>query len=348
MLNRTVQRLSAAAELLRPASIRRTLARVDELAATTQDLARTTRSLSAALEDLRLRTEQLITLQTSNAERQHDLERLSQVLDTERISAHVSSAIEAAPLHHDPFPHIVVQKWLPPEVYRTVVAAVPPSIFFADQDPSRQRLKVPFFFGPQYSTLVWRFMSEEIIDRIVHEAISRKFAEVVREYVATWCPALPPDLDLSLVPSDGRIMLRRPGYVIAPHRDPKWGFLTGLVYLVRKGDREEYGTQLYRVHSDGEAPTSSPFYIETGKCELVKDVPFRANTLLVFLNSRGAHGASIPADAQPPNLERYVYQFRLGPPNHVIGQLLQCMPEEQRKLWEGSKSRKASGGGDYM
>ena len=112
--------------------------------------------------------------------------------------------------------------------------------------------------------------------------------------------------------SDGRIMLRRPGYVIPPHRDPKWGFVTGLVYLARDGDPEEHGTSLYRVRGDEEAPSDKPYYVEESRCELVKTVPFRANTLLAFLNSTGAHGATIPADAKPATLERYVYQFGSG------------------------------------
>jgi hypothetical protein len=148
-------------------------------------------------------------------------------------------------------------------------------------------------------------------------------------------------LDLALHPSDGRIMLRRPGYVIAPHRDPKWGFVTGLVYLARDGNSETYGTNLYRVAQDEEAPTDKPFYVNERKCELVKMVPYRANTMLAFLNSAGAHGASIPADAKPATLERYVYQFRLGPDTPTIKRLLAMMPAEQRALWSGAKANKA-------
>src|SRR5918992_5473048 len=120
MFGRTVQRISAAAELLRPASFFKTLARVHELSATTRDLAQTTRSLAAALEDLRIRTEQLVTLEQSNAEREEEVARLPHVLDEERIRTHVSRAIDKAALHLDPFPHLVVERWLPREVYDTV------------------------------------------------------------------------------------------------------------------------------------------------------------------------------------------------------------------------------------
>ena len=62
------------------------------------------------------------------------------------------------------------------------------------------------------------------------------------------------DRAILLDPADGRILLRRPGYVIEPHRDPGWGFLTCLAYLARPGDNKEWGTQLYRVREDAKAP----------------------------------------------------------------------------------------------
>jgi hypothetical protein len=113
------------------------------------------------------------------------------------------------------------------------------------------------------------------------------------------------------------------------------------VYLARPGDNQAYGTQLYRVREDREAPNDKPLYVDERQCELVKAVPFRPNTLLVFLNSTGAHGAAIPGDATPASLERYVYQFRLGPDTAAIKRLLAAMPAEQRHRWAGAKAEKA-------
>jgi hypothetical protein len=155
--------------------------------------------------------------------------------------------------------------------------------------------------------------------------------------------ALPDDFDLTLHASDGRIMLRRPGYLLTPHRDPKWGFVTVLIYLARDGDDETYGTQLYRVRDDEEAPSSRVCYFEQQRCELVRNVPFGANSFLAFLNSSGAHGASIPADAQPPTLERYMYQIRLGPTGSAIKRLLQLMSPDKAALWAGAKVDRAVG-----
>lgn len=123
-----------------------------------------------------------------------------------------------------------------------------------------------------------------------------------------------------------------------PHRDPKWGFVTALMYLAKPGDSEEYGTQLYRVREDAEATSGSVHYIEPERCELARTVPFRPNSMLVFLNAVGAHGAGIPADAEPATLERYLYQFRLGPTTKTISRLVSLMSPEKAALWSGSKT----------
>lgn len=329
MLARTLRRFSAATDLLRPRTLFRTLARVDHVADST-------RQLQAVVAELKVRTDQLMAIERLNWEQRDDLQELAERLDPHRIEAHVSRAVVAAALDLDPFPHVVVERWLPDDVYAAVVKGVPPAVFFADREVTRQRLLVPFSVAPAYAQRVWRFVADEI-GRSLSAALDAKFRDIVRDYVTSSCAQLPAGFDLTLHPSDGRIMLRRPGYTIAPHRDPKWGFITGLVYLARKNDNEAYGTQLYRVVEDQEAPSGKPFYVDEARCRLVKSVPFRPNTLLAFLNSSGAHGASIPADAQPPTLERYVYQFRLGPDRETLSKLLSLMPPERRHLWAGAK-----------
>lgn len=307
------------------------LGRVDDLAAAMRELTR-------AVEFLRARTEQLAEIEQTDVDLQDAVEQLPTTLDTERIRTHVTRAIAGATLELDPFPHLLVDKWLPNDVYKLMIDGLPSAVFFADRDSSRQRLGVPFRLAPRYSRQVWQLITRDIVSEIAGPLLNEKFGQVIRDYVKTFCPSLPEAADLTIRTSNGHIMLRRPGYVIKPHRDPKWGFVTCLVYLARSGDQESYGTQLYRVKGDAEAPTFKPFYVDESRCELVKNVPFRANTLLVFLNSTGAHGASIPADAQPRTLERYLYQFRLGPEGQTKKVLLESMTEEARSRWQSGES----------
>jgi len=334
MLRKTAGRLSAAADLLRPRTLFRTLSRVDSLVDRT-------RELTDAVEMLRIQTDQLLTIQRVDWDKRFDLARIDKWFDADRIGAHINAAFDRTPLELDPYPHIVVQNWLPDDVYERVIDAMPASVFFAHNRD--EHWVVPSGVAPLYARQVWAFVANTIVGALLHGALNRKFQDTICRYMRGFVPTLPRDIDLTLHPSDGRIMLRRPGYYLAPHRDPKWGFVTGIVYLARETDNEAHGTQMYRVRDDAEAPTSRVYYPEPEKCELVKDVPFRANTMLAFLNSEGAHGASIPIDAQPPNLERYIYQFRLGPTGKVIKRVTDLMPPEQAGMWAGAKTVRASG-----
>jgi hypothetical protein len=65
--------------------------------------------------------------------------------------------------------------------------------------------------------------------------------------------------------------------------------------------------------------------------------------MLIFLNSVGAHGAHIPEDAQPEDLERYIYQFRIAPTVDAMRMLKQALSADRRALWAG----KAAEAADY-
>lgn len=333
MIKHSLSRLTAAADLLRPKTFFRTLARVDALVDKT-------RHLSEAVEELRLQNQQLIAIQRLDWEMRDELASLAEALDAKRIGSHVRMAVDAATLETDPCPHVVVENWLPPDIYKRLIDAVPPPVFFTDREMARHRVSVPFTFGPAYSRVVWDFVYRTLVARILNRALNAKFQEVVRDYVHSVCPALSGDADIRLHASDGRIMLRHRGYNLLPHRDPRWGFMTVLIYLAREGDAEAYGTRLYRVRDDAGAPDSRVYYIDPERCDLVKTVPFRANSMLVFLNSTGAHAASIPAEA-PADVERYFYQFRLGPSPAVLRQMLSLMTPEEAALWAGAKADRA-------
>jgi hypothetical protein len=329
MSGQTPGRLRAAVDLLRPKTFFRTLSRVDRLVDVTRDL-------SVAVELLKVRTDQLLTIQRLDWERRDDLTGLGRWLDAGRIGAHVSDAVASSKLECEPFPHLLIEPLLPPDVYDRILDAIPPPVCFAGGRD--EHWAVPSGVAPLYSRQVWAFVANTLAGDILFRALNGRLEGVIRDYVRTFCPMLPDDTAVPVHPSDGRIMLRRPGYDLPPHRDPKWGFVTALMYLARSGDSEEYGTQLYRVREDPEAASGSVHYLDPARCELVRSVPFRANSMLVFLNSVGAHGASIPSTAQPAGLERYLYQFRLGPTTKTIKNLLNLMSPEKAVLWAGSKA----------
>ncbi len=327
-----IARLRTLAETLDPRVLHRTRVRLDEVRDRTRELEETTRLLG-------VRTEQLLTLQRENFQQRDDVDDLRAFLRPDALLPHVEQAIAAADLFTDPFPHCLVSDWLPPALYDTLLRAIPGSVFFADRPSHKQQIQVPPAIAPEFSRQVWEFVARDVVTRAAGPAIWRKFESHLDTYIRSLIPGAPDwRPHVAMHASDGRVMLRRPGYVIEPHRDPGWGFLTCLVYLARPGDNKEWGTQLYRVREDDKAPDETAYYVPGERCELVKSIPFRRNTMLVFLNGSGAHGASIPADAQPPDLERYLYQFRLGPTPSGIKWLLEHMPAEERARWAGLKT----------
>jgi len=276
-------------------------------------------------------------LQHELDEKNHDLvERLPSLLDESRVSAHVRQAIETARLLDDPFPHTVVEDVMPADVYKTMLRAIPPADFFGDKDLTKQNLRIPVDRGPALTTRVWQFVDDIARRAIVPAVLSRFEAPLHRHYEALFGDAAARAATLAQSPSGGRVMLRRPGYHLSPHRDPKRAMLTCLMYLTARGDGEAHGTKIFRVTGDHESSYTQTYYPEQNgaTCELVKTVPFRPNSMLVFLNGTGAHGADIPMDA-PADLERFSYQFYVGPSVGSLDALVAELPEERQKLWKG-------------
>lgn len=351
-------RLSAILDTVRPRTLARAVKSVEDLLASNQDLKRRihqledaasktgerlagleaeARSLKTEVAETRLRESRLTAIYQRDVEEQSMVAALDRVLCADAIAAHVEGAVAAAQLHHDPFPHVVLENLFPQRFYDAVVRGIPPVELF-DGVENKQRIVVPFEMAPAFSRRVWSFLLNDVVDASLGPALLRKLREPLTDWVTGTWPELagqPIESVVRMQSTDGRILLRRRGYVIPPHRDPKWGFVTCLLYLARPGDSQSWGTQLYTVDEDTEAASVAPHWIRAEQCRLVKDVPFRANSALVFLNSRGAHGAQIPASAEPPTLERYIYQFRIGPTAESIRRLVALLPAERREQWAG-------------
>jgi hypothetical protein len=262
------------------------------------------------------------------------LERLGKLVRKKMMPVRIAEAIDRTQLHLEPFPYMVIDGLLPEELYNALVRGLPPVEVFASKGAGKEQLAVPFSLAPSYSQRVWTHLVDDLIPNIIAPRLIDKFRAPIDEWIASNWPQLDPR-SVELHSSGGRVMLRRRGYRIRPHRDPKWSFITCILYLARPNDDESWGTQLYAVDGDEEAKNAAPYWISDKQCRLVDDVKFIPNRLLVFLNSVGAHGAYIPEDAQPEDLERYIYQFRLGPTVEAISMLKSMLPEDKQALWSG-------------
>ena len=318
-------------------SMKEALAEAARQAERAERLEARVKSLEESLSTVSLREAQLAAIYRADRDLAGDVATLPAVLDLPAIAAHTRRALERATLHADPFPHMIVDDVWPEPFYEALLKGLPPPELFADRPINKRRMVVPFEWAPQYGTHVWNFLVQHVLDSVIAPVLVEKFKQPLGEWLlANW--PLPPDAPTDRVrfqSTDGRILLRHRGYLIPPHRDPKWGLITCLLYLARPGDSESWGTQLYSVESDTEAPSVAAYWIKGDRCVLQKDVPFRRNSMLIFLNSHGAHGATIPADAEPADLERYMYQFRIGPTAGSIRELMSLLPEERKPLWAG-------------
>ncbi|MGE0393549.1 MAG: hypothetical protein AB7I25_03745 [Vicinamibacterales bacterium] len=322
-----------------------------DIAATAEHLRRIISRLAESADLLTARVERLERLerdtqQIKEAFRLNEQQRalvasLDTLLDPARVTAHIRDAIAAATLQTDPFPHIVVEHLLPDDVYALALQAIPPRVFFTDQDPVKQNMKVPMEFGPTVAARFWAFVDTVVAQQAIGPAVFEKFAEPLRAHYETLFgrAALDRARALPLSVSAGRLMLRRPGYHLDPHRDPKRAVVTSLLYFARPHDSEAHGTQIFRVAGDREATFTETYYPEEagGRCELVKLVPFRPNTALMFVNSGGAHGADIPADASR-KIERYAFQFYIGPDADALQTLIGALPPERQAMWRSRKT----------
>lgn len=259
---------------------------------------------------------------------------VADVLDTAAVRAHVQAVVDRTPLELDPYPHMVLDGLLPQTFYDVLMDTMPPRGLF-DDAVNKDQLRVPPREAGVATYRIWKFLVAEILEGQLQDALLTRFREPLTEYARRFWPSATLD-ELRLNGSDGRIILRQRGYVIPPHRDPKWAWLTFILYLAKPGDPDTWGTQLYRVSDDVEAPGAKPYWMESHDNVLARDVRFLPNRALVFLNADGSHGASIPEDA-PADFERYIYQFRVGPERQTIERLKQQLTPEARARWEGKK-----------
>ena len=304
---------------------------------------RTAQRLMDALErlpELEARVEQCMVAYQKDARFADRIPTFQSRIDAGRVQQHVRAVVAAATLQRDPCPYLVLDNLLPDDLYDEMLSALPSTVFFKRHDKTREEMQVPFVFAPAYSRVVWDFFMAVVVEQSLLPALTAKFQPALDAFLAANWPALGTweQSRLALGVGNSRLLLRRPGYVIRPHRDPRWAFLTCLIYLQKRGADHIYGTQLYRLKHEREATHNSPFWVDASECELVRDVPGGRNSALIFLNSTGVHGASIPPDA-PADLERYVYQVQLSPDDPTRRRLIDMLSGEKQVGWASKGNR---------
>jgi hypothetical protein len=266
-----------------------------------------------------------------------DAETLAHI-DLQRIAKHLQDRLAAVSISNEPFPHMIVDDLLPANFYELLVDAIHPAVFFSGEKKSKQDFRPNARLAPPRTKSIWGYMDQQVCPRVLMPILLERFRPQLDAHLRTLFgeEALDRARELPMTTFEGRIMRRRPGYSLGPHQDPMRFFLTALLYLSgSSGDDARWGTQLFAADRDFTVSVRNIFYAESEgiRCTLAKTAPYRRNSLLVFLNHRSLHGAEISPESAPPDLERFAFQFYIGPETGALRELLPSLPAERRSMW---------------
>jgi len=302
-----------------------------------------TQRLDEVLQEVRDQRGQLARLARAYAMDGEQLDRIrtvADVWDPRAIAAHIRDVVASAAVLTDPFPHLVLEPLLPPAAFQALVDAVPPEDFFEGEKHLDLRgVGLTTTIMPLFSKAIWRSLRSDIIGPALGPALAGRFRPHAREFLrlSVGQEFVEEVLALPLHPHGLRLMLRRRGWSLPPHCDPRDQFISTLLYLARPGEAESFGTQLFRVHQENFVPGwANTYYPEDEglRCEVAKTMPYRGNLCLSFLNlGGGAHGAAVPEDAQPADLRRLVFQFYMGPDREALEAVVRRLPAERQVAW---------------
>jgi len=247
--------------------------------------------------------EQLAALRADEAHETAQIARLERVLDFDRVVAHVRDAVARAEVAADPVPHVVVADLLPADAYQKLVDAIPSAVFFDGRPEQGQEVRVPPRLAPMSSIVTWMFVDE--VARVLSDLLVARLAEPLAAYACAQFPSLPPfdDWGVDITVTDSRLVRRAPGFAGRPPADRPWQLVNSVVDLARQQDTLEYGSKLR-----------------------AKEIAFRANSMVTWVGPPDVHvHASIP-DRAPADVERYTYEFGIGPTRGGRARLQRCEP----------------------
>ena len=167
-----------------------------------------------------------------------------------------------------PFPHLMIDRLLPAAAFDVLLEAIPPEEFFDGEDPRHRDLKGPARSPlPPFSKAIWSSLSRDVVAGVLGPALAERFRPFAADSlgVSVGEEFVDEALALPLETRGLRIMLRRPGWELPPHLDPRDQFMTTLLYLARPDEPEQYGTQLFRVHREHFVATWAKHLLSRGR-----------------------------------------------------------------------------------
>jgi hypothetical protein len=227
-----------------------------------------------------------------------------------------------AKIHRDPFPHLVVDDILPDEAYAALEATFPAAGYIAELPNGRELANNRTYLRTSVSSLsdpdlpaVWR----EFIDTHSRRAVFESAISIWRDELARCHPGLEKNFGKPIdafkaaqrVGKGDSEANRRADVMIdcqfginspvrkrstarAPHVDRGAKLFSALLYFRDEQDESEGGEyELYRLRQ-GPFPRKKSKKIPARYIELVKRIPYRSNSLIMWLNTKEAIHAVAP------------------------------------------------------
>lgn len=186
----------------------------------------------------------------------------------------------------DPFPHVIVENALPEDFYRELERTRPtPEQIIAGRYPAaNHRFDMPTALAVQKLSPVW---SEFCLEHISTKFWDRIF-ELFGDEIAKRYPKLPNAVRFECQPG-----VNTPSHVLSkvrgPHLDNPKELYAGLFYMASDSD----GGDLELYSWKGEKRFHGKLEVEEECVELVKTVPYKANTFVFFINTPDSlHGVT--------------------------------------------------------
>jgi hypothetical protein len=143
---------------------------------------------------------------------------------TDSLAIHLRQAIANAAIQTDPGPYMVVSNLFPDDVYALLLETMPPPEAFEVADRTKANFDPAGTTDvPAQSRDVWLWFHNDVVDGLLTPALFAAFrSSIASAYRAAFGSVLADEaLDLQHRAFQGRLMLRRPGYRLKPHRDKK-------------------------------------------------------------------------------------------------------------------------------
>jgi hypothetical protein len=270
------------------------------------------------------------------------------------LQAAVRQKVEAAPIEREPFPHFVIEDFLPGEFFARLDDTMPPVADFQPDDEIKSNLRIEdrnkyFARAPEDFRDVWGRLRDEVIQDVVAPVLCRRLEDDIREkFAALFTDEIADEVMRGgLVSNPGRIMARKPGYNLRPHSDSAHFAVTCLLYFTSGGEVNSGALCLYRPEREPELRHAGTYYAEREEgiaIELAESIPIAGNLFVAFLNTPiSLHGVRIK-EGEAATGDRLAYQVHILPredPRRKLDENLEKLDEGvARDRWDSYLERR--------